>query len=78
MGLHSHYTQAIPKEVSLYAHFKISNKAESVEVYRRVNMVEILCTYVWKWKNETWNYSRNGGKGEKENDGGGEFNYDVL
>jgi hypothetical protein len=31
-----------------------------------VNMVEILCTHVWKWKNETClNYSRNGGRGDK-------------
>jgi hypothetical protein len=37
-------------------------------------MVEILCTNVWKWKNETcWNYSKNGGRGIKENDGGDEF-----
>jgi hypothetical protein len=38
-----------------------------------VNMVEILCTHVWKWKNET---GRQGG-GIKENGGGGEFNYDM-
>jgi hypothetical protein len=31
---------------------------------RRVNMVQILCTQVCKWKNETCgNYSRNGGRG---------------
>jgi hypothetical protein len=41
--------------------------------YKRVNMVEILCTHVWKWKNET---GRQGG-GIKENGGGGEFNYDM-
>jgi hypothetical protein len=40
---------------------------------------EVLCTHVWKWKNETcWNYSKKGEKGIKENDGGDEFNYDVL
>jgi hypothetical protein len=34
-------------------------------------MVEILYTYVWKWKNETcWSYAKNGG-GIKENDGEG-------
>jgi hypothetical protein len=39
---------------------------------RRVNMVQMLCTRVCKWKNETWwNYSRNGGGGIKENDGRG-------
>jgi hypothetical protein len=44
-----------------------------------VNMVEILCTHVYKWKNETcWDYSRNGGRRIRENDGGGESNYDVL
>jgi hypothetical protein len=43
----------------------------------RVNMVQILCTHVCKWKNETCcSCSR---KGEiKENDGGGEFNYDIF
>jgi hypothetical protein len=36
---------------------------------RRVAMVQILCTHVCKWKNETClNYSRNGGRGIKEND----------
>jgi hypothetical protein len=25
-----------------------------------------------------WNFSRNGGTGIKENDGGDEFNYDIL
>jgi hypothetical protein len=35
-----------------------------------VNAVE-LCTHVCKWKNETCgNYSRNGGREIKENDGG--------
>jgi hypothetical protein len=42
--------------------------------YKRVNMVQILSTHVWKWKNETCqNYSRNGGR-IKENDGGGNSN----
>jgi hypothetical protein len=32
---------------------------------RRVNLVKILWTHTWKWKNETcWNYSRNGRRGE--------------
>jgi hypothetical protein len=39
----------------------------------------MLCAHVCKWKNETCgNYSRNGGRWIKENDGGGEFNYDIL
>jgi hypothetical protein len=39
------------------------------------NMVEILCTHVWKWKNKTHqNYCKNRGWEIKENDGGGEFN----
>jgi hypothetical protein len=34
---------------------------------RRVNMVEILCTHVYKWENETcFNYSRNRGREDKE------------
>jgi hypothetical protein len=46
---------------------------------RKMNVVEILHTRAYKWKNETcWNYSRNGGRGIKENDGGGEFSYDIL
>jgi hypothetical protein len=45
----------------------------------RVNMVDILCTPACKWKSETCrNSSRNGGRRLKENDGGGEFNYDIL
>jgi hypothetical protein len=41
-------------------------------------MVKILYTHVYKWKNETCsNYSRNGRRGVKENDGGGEFNHDI-
>jgi hypothetical protein len=44
---------------------------------RSVNMVQILCTHVCKWKNEICgNYSRNGGV--KENDGGGKFKYDIF
>jgi hypothetical protein len=40
-------------------------------------MMEILCTHIWKWKNKVcWNYSKNGGN--KENDRGGEFNYDIF
>jgi hypothetical protein len=36
--------------------------------YRVVNMMAILCTQAWKWKNETcWNCSR---KKIKENGGG--------
>jgi hypothetical protein len=42
-------------------------------------MAKILCKHVYKWKNETcWNYSRNEGKGIKENDEGGEFNYGIC
>jgi hypothetical protein len=37
---------------------------------RKVNMVEILCIHVWKWKNDScWNCPKNGGEGIKENDG---------
>jgi hypothetical protein len=46
---------------------------------RSVNVVGILCTHVWKWKNETcWGYFRNGVWGVKENDGGSESNYDIC
>jgi hypothetical protein len=42
-------------------------------------MMQIMCTHVCKWKNEIcWNCSRNGGRGLKENGGGGEFNYDMF
>jgi hypothetical protein len=41
----------------------------------RVSMTEILCSHVWKWKNDTcWNCS----KKEEENDGGVESNLDTL
>jgi hypothetical protein len=51
-----------------------------------MNMVEILCTHERKWKNETCGNYSTGESGEKENDGGrimendgrGEFNYDIL
>jgi hypothetical protein len=57
-----------------------SGKGEDIrKVCGWVNMMEILRTHVWKWKNETWwNYSRNGGEKIKENDGGSEYNYDIL
>jgi hypothetical protein len=46
---------------------------------QRVNMVEIFCKHVQKWKNEPCgNYSKSGGGGLKKNDGGGEFNCDKL
>jgi hypothetical protein len=36
--------------------------------WRRVNMVQILCIHVCKWKNEIcWNCSRNQGRGIKKN-----------
>jgi hypothetical protein len=37
---------------------------------RRMNLVEILCSHVWKWKNETcWNYSKYWGEKKiKENE----------
>jgi hypothetical protein len=38
-----------------------------------------LTNTVLKWKNETCsNYSGNGKRGIKKNDGGGEFNCDIL
>jgi hypothetical protein len=38
-------------------------------------MLEVLCTHVWKWSNETcWNCSKKGEGETKENDGGGESN----
>jgi hypothetical protein len=46
---------------------------------KRVNMVQILCTHACKWKNDTCsNYSRNRGRGTKENDGGDELKYDIV
>jgi hypothetical protein len=41
-----------------------------------VNVVEILCIHVCKWKNKTIPGIRGGEI--KENDGGGEFNDDIL
>jgi hypothetical protein len=58
-----------------------SGRWEDVEKgYRKLNILQMLCTHVCKWKNETcWNYSRNGGKeGIKENNGGDEFKYDIF
>jgi hypothetical protein len=41
-------------------------------------MVEILYTYEWKWTSDIETSLRMGGRGIKENDGGDEFNYDIL
>jgi hypothetical protein len=46
---------------------------------RRVNIVQILCSHESKWKMipvET--IPEIGGKGIKENEGEGEFKYDIL
>jgi hypothetical protein len=46
---------------------------------RRVNMMQILCTHVFKWKNETIETIPGRGEWEiKENDGGGKFKYDIF
>jgi hypothetical protein len=45
----------------------------------RVNIVQILCTHVCKWKmRPVETIPGMGGEGIKKNDGGGEFNYDIL
>jgi hypothetical protein len=48
--------------------------------YRRVNMVQKMYTHVCKCKADThWNYSRNWGRGEiKESGGGGESKYEIF
>jgi hypothetical protein len=45
------------------------------KVYRRENMVQILCTHVCKWKNGIC--SRNRRRGDKEQ-WRGEFKYDIF
>jgi hypothetical protein len=46
---------------------------------RRVNMEQLLCTYVCKWKIIPVETSMGmGERGIKENDGEGEFNYDIF
>jgi hypothetical protein len=58
--------------------FDTSGRGEEVgKGCRRVNTVHILYTHVCQWKNDTRNYSRNGGGVIKEN-GGGEFKYDIF
>jgi hypothetical protein len=60
-----------------------SRRGESIRKgSRRVNVVEIPCTHVWKWKMrpvETIPGMGVGGREEKikENDGVSEFNYDI-
>jgi hypothetical protein len=45
----------------------------------RVNMVQILCTNVCKWKMiHIQTIPEIGGEGIKQNDGGGEFKYDIF
>jgi hypothetical protein len=44
----------------------------------RVNIVQILCTHVFKWKNDTcWNYSRNGEGQWRRMIEWGKFKYDI-
>jgi hypothetical protein len=43
-----------------------------------VNVVKILCTHGCKWKNETVETTPGMGGEIKENDGGGEFKYDIA
>jgi hypothetical protein len=38
--------------------------------------VTYSCMKMEKW--DCWNYSRNGGRGIMKNDGGGQFNYDIV
>jgi hypothetical protein len=46
---------------------------------RRMNTVQIMCTHVYKCKNDTcWNCSRNRGRGMKESGRRGEFKYDIF
>jgi hypothetical protein len=57
----------------------ISGGKEMGKGYGKVNIVQILCTHVCKWKIDTCGrYSRSGGGGIKENDGVSEFNYDIF
>jgi hypothetical protein len=43
---------------------------EHTKGWKKMNMVEILSTHVWKWKNETWwNYSK-WRMGDEVNEGG--------
>jgi hypothetical protein len=50
-----------------------SGRGENISKgFQRVNIVQILCTYACKWKNETCgNYCWTGEVQKKENDGGG-------
>jgi hypothetical protein len=41
---------------------------------RRMNMVQIMCTHVCKFKNDTWHQ----GRGIKNSCAGGEFKYDIV
>jgi hypothetical protein len=57
-----------------------SERGEDVgKGYRRVDIVQILCTHVCKYKNEPCcNYSGIEGEGIKENASKGKFNYDMF
>jgi hypothetical protein len=46
--------------------------------YRRVNMVQILCTHVCKWKNQTCETISGMGRWIKENGVGYEFKYGIF
>jgi hypothetical protein len=56
-----------------------SGKGEDVgKGYRRVNVVEMLCIHVWKWKNVTcWNFQELGG-GDKGEWWRGEVKCNIL
>jgi hypothetical protein len=60
--------------------FVTNARGEDVGIgYRRMNMVEILCTHICKWEMRSIETTAEMGAGRiKENDGRDEFNYNVL
>jgi hypothetical protein len=58
----------------------ISGRGEDVEKgCRRVSIVQILCTHVCEWKNNTCcNYSMNGGRRIKDSGEGDKFKFDIF
>jgi hypothetical protein len=53
-------------KIYLFIFDHVWSKLHVINLGVRQNSYRILCTHVYKWKNETfWNYFRNGGKRDK-------------
>jgi hypothetical protein len=63
----------------LSSHVKLSTTLNSQSQYFKGNMVQMLCTYICKWKKISVETIPGMGKGDYEgNSGGGAFTYNIF